>query len=477
MRRAIAILTAAAWLAVAPAAWATSPRSASASAAAEATSPHSASAPAAVSFHSADGLKVTSVKQLDARLLALTVQTTALPGTQNIRILLPSSYQQHPHRHYPVLYLLDGTSGQALDWTTYGDAEQITAGKPLIVVMPDITLNGNGGGWCTDWPDGAQKWETYHINQLIPWVDGNLRTIANRNGRAIAGLSQGGFCSLSYAARHPDLFSVALGYSGAPDIWYDEDSRLGAMTIINLTELGLTGVAPDTFFGNPVTDGINWAAHDPATLAENLRDTRIYMYWGSGLPGPYDSSPDPYGMVIEGAVCRDNDDFQARLDALGIPAYFKFYGAGTHSWPYWERDLRWSIGQIMSDFAHPMPLPTQITYSSGDDDYAVYGWSVDMHRLAREFSTLADAARTGFELSGSGSATVLTPPDFKPGRSYSVGLFGPYVDTRQTLRAGRDRRLTIQVPLGPSNPYQEYTAQAEAAGTTVYTTNVTIAPV
>ncbi len=61
------------------------------------------------------------------------------------------------------------------------------------------------------------------------------------------------------------------------------------MTIVNATEVGLDGVPPNTFFGNPVTDGINWAAHDPATLAENLRWTRMYMYWGNGLPGPYDN--------------------------------------------------------------------------------------------------------------------------------------------------------------------------------------------
>ena len=75
--------------------------------------------------------------------------------------------------------------------------------------MPDIALSYAGGGWCTDWFNGGAggppRWETFHIDQLIPWVDRNLRTVANRGGRAIAGLSQGGFCSMSYAARHPDL--------------------------------------------------------------------------------------------------------------------------------------------------------------------------------------------------------------------------------------------------------------------------------
>ena len=80
-------------------------------------------------FRDGDGLRVLSEKQLDPRLLALTVSTPALDGQgsnpavrgpANIRILLPSGYAQHPHRRYPVLYLLHGTSGGAADWTESG---------------------------------------------------------------------------------------------------------------------------------------------------------------------------------------------------------------------------------------------------------------------------------------------------------------------------------------------------------------------
>ena len=80
-----------------------------------------------------------------------------------------------------MLYLLHGTSGGAADWTTMGGAEQTTAGLPLIVVMPDIAIDDDGGGWCTDWtrpgPTAGREWETFHIDQLIPWVDHDLRTI------------------------------------------------------------------------------------------------------------------------------------------------------------------------------------------------------------------------------------------------------------------------------------------------------------
>jgi S-formylglutathione hydrolase FrmB len=431
-----------------------------------------------VTFSNGNGITVDSqqlVNSNDPRLYELELSTSALPSPVDVRVLLPTNYD--PSQQYPVLYLLDGTSGSASDWTDLGNAEQTTAGLPLIVVMPNIDLNGDGGGWCTNWSNGAENWETFHIDQLIPWVDANLPTIANRSGRAIAGLSQGGFCSMSYAARYPDMFSTALAFSGAPDIWFDKPAYAGAKAIINATETYLDGVPPDTFFGNSVTDQLGWAAHDPATLAENLADTKMYLYWGNGFPGEYDvgsaAAPGEQNL-IEGAVYYSNEFFQQRLDSLNIPAYYDAYGDGTHSWPYWAQDLQDSIGDIMNNFANPPAPPSKVTYTSAEDQYSVYGWTVAMNRTAQEFSTLESADSCGFRLAGSGSGTVTTPDDFTPGDSYTVSLSGPNASGEQTLVANSDGQLTVQVPLGPSNPYQEYTAQAEAAGTKIYTTVVTV---
>jgi S-formylglutathione hydrolase FrmB len=172
------------------------------------------SAPASAALTDSAGIRVVSQQSLDSRLLSLRLASNAVSGPLDVRVLLPADYAGNPHRRYPVLYLFDGTSGRAADWTTLGDAERTTAGLPVIVVMPDIGISGDGGGWCTNWqgsgPHGRPDWETFHIGQLIPWVDHGLRTIRARAGRAIAGLSQGGFCSMSYAARHPDLFAAAL---------------------------------------------------------------------------------------------------------------------------------------------------------------------------------------------------------------------------------------------------------------------------
>lgn len=388
-----------------------------------------------------------------------------------------------------MLYLLHGTGGTASDWVLKGDAEALTAGYRMIVVMPDVSLDDTGGSWCANWVDqsaGAANWETFEIDELVPWIDGNLPTIATRGGRAIAGLSMGGFCSMSFAAQYPDLFGTALAYSGAPDIACDPGAQLGAMAIINATEVGEDRVAPDSIFGDPATDGVNWAAHDPTTLAENLVDTDLLMYNGNGLPGPLDPSPvsDPSSVPgtledggIEALVAADTQFFHNRLVELGIHSYWDPYGDGTHSWPYWTRDLEWSLPTVMADFDHPLPPPSEVTYTTADASYSEYGWQVTLHRTAEEFSTLEDADLEGFSLAGSGWAQVVTPSNYLPARSYLVVMSGDAASSRDsTVVADAQGCLVLTVPLGPPNPYQEYTPQALAVGTHVYTTTVKIQP-
>lgn len=431
-------------------------------------------------LHDGNGLHVVSQKRLSSRLLEANLETKALPGPPNVRILLPNGYRSHPRRRWPVLYLLHGTSGGAPDWTTTGAAAKTTAHRNLIVVMPDIALGYDGGGWCANWPNGPYSWETFHIDQLIPWVDRNLRAKRSRTGRAIAGLSQGGFCSMSYAARHPDLFGMALSYSGAPDIAYGEEAIAGSTLIINATEVGLDGVAPNSIFGDRLTNEVNWAAHDPTTLAENLRSTRMRLYTGDGSPGPFDSV-DPVTIPgylssagIEALVHQDTIYFHDRIGELGIPSFFNDYGGGTHTWGYWARDLRWSVGPLMRFFAHPPKRPKAIAYSSAENRFSVYRWRVRTHRDAREFSTLSHARCYAFRIAGSGAATVVTPPCLKPRKRYRVSVAGETESSNRRLRSGRHGRLKINIPLGPSNPYQQYTAEAELAGTAVYETKVRI---
>lgn len=290
-------------------------------------------------------LTLVSRQTLDPRLRELTFTTPALAAPTHVRVLLPADYRAEPTRRYPVLYLLHGGFGSYVDWTTAGDAEAITAGQPLIVVMPD----GGRGGWYSDWTNfgrgGPPEWETYHIDQLIPWIDAHYRTVANRCGRAIAGLSMGGFGAMSYAARHPDDFSAVASFSGAVDT--NNPSVHGLITI----SPPIDGGSPGAIYGIPPLDEPAQHAHNPFDLAANYRGMHVALYTGNGHPGPLDGPNAAPLDVQEFFVHQMNVSLHQRLDSLGIAHTFVDYGNGTHSWPYWQRDFREELPALVATFA------------------------------------------------------------------------------------------------------------------------------
>jgi S-formylglutathione hydrolase FrmB len=300
-------------------------------------------APARAADH---GIQVLSSQRLDSRLTELTLSTPALRQPTHVRVLVPEGYEAGQDR-YPVLYLLHGALADYRSWTDAGDAEAITDGAPLIVVMPD----GGQGGWYTNWLNrgagGPPEWERFHIEQLIPWIDDHYRTVAARDGRAIAGLSMGGFGAMSYAGRHPDLFEWAGSFSGAVDVIHN----LPVVGVIALEALADGGL-PNDQFGDRLLNEANWRAHNPWDLAPNLRGMTIHIDTGNGQPGPLDSNPPPFDPV-EHQVREMSVSLHQRLLGLGIPHTWNDYGPGTHTWPYWQRDLRESLPSILSTLAGP----------------------------------------------------------------------------------------------------------------------------
>lgn len=425
------------------------------------------------------GLELLSSRHLDARLVELTFHTPALATPQTrVRVLLPEGYDAAPRRRYPVLYLLHGANGNERDWSTpaLGNAEAITDGVPLIVVMPD----GGKGGFYTDWYNngalGPPEWETYHIDELLPWIDAHFRTTGQRSGRAIAGLSMGGFGSMSYAARHPDLFVAAAAFSGAVDL--NTPNPLLIAPVINLIS-GFSGGGFGSLFGLRATDGIRWRAHNPWDLAENLRGMAVTLRTGDGNSGGDYGGGGPAdlaGATIEAAVWPMNVSLHRRLDALGIRHVWDDYGPGSHTWPYWRKDLRVTLPAFMKVFAEHRPPPSPFTFTAVEPRYSVYGWTVSVERKALELSTLRAASRDGFSVSGSGVATVTTAPLYGAGRDYDVTVRGGSGTEHRTLTADGDGRLTIRVPLGPANPLPEQDPPLDHLLTRVFTTTVDIAP-
>jgi S-formylglutathione hydrolase FrmB len=411
------------------------------------TSTASADAPA---FHSGDGLTLVSATQSDARTWHLVVSTPALSQPVRVNVLLPVGYADTT-TSYPVLYLLHGTSGGADDWLASGNAEALTAPYPMIVVMPDGGYRNDGGSWYTNWVDqqtklGASNWEAFHIGELVPWTDDNLRTIANRSARAIAGLSMGGFGSFSYAARHPDMFASAGSFSGAPDIASNPIVLAGANGIIQATAVGLDGVEPYAMFGDPALYNINWRGHNPASLVTNLSDTALDLWSGNGVPGPLDtpSAHIVQDALVEGAAHESSVSFTQVARRAHIAYFFDNYGNGTHSWPYWTRDLSQYLPAVMATFDSPAPPPSAITYRSIDKSWTQWGWTVANVRTKRwAFSGLVGASASGFTITSGSSTRVTTPPLFAPGDQYRIATIGG--SAPKTVAVSITGQLTVPV--------------------------------
>ena len=128
------------------------------------------------------------------------IDSAALGNRTDVNILLPDGYASSGRR-YPVLYLLHPSGGTYRDWATQTDIVRYARHLPLIIVMSD-----GDEGWYVDAVGRGPHWETYHVHELIQYVDNHFRTIAARSGRAVAGASMGGQGAFAYAARHPDTY-------------------------------------------------------------------------------------------------------------------------------------------------------------------------------------------------------------------------------------------------------------------------------
>jgi S-formylglutathione hydrolase FrmB len=407
----------------------------------------------------AGGLTLVASQQLDPRLVELTFHTAALQNGTHVRVLLPDGYASSGGRRYPVLYLLHGSIDDYRSWTDKGDAEHLTAGLPLIVVMPDAGSGGFYSDWYNSGAGGPPAWETYHVRELIPWIDAHYRTTASRAGRATAGLSMGGFGAMTYPARHPDLFVAAASFSGAVNT--NDFQPTGEPD-----ESSFDGSQPYATWGPRQTEEVRWRGHNPWDLAENLRGLHLTLRTGNGQPGgPYGG-----GDPVEAYVHQASTDLHNQLSQLGIAHVWDDYGPGGHAWPYWQRDLKETLPDIMATFAHPPAPPSPFTFTAIEPTYDVYGWHVAIDRPPLEFSRLEGASRHGFTVAGSGSATVVTPSLFRPGATYPVTIAGR--EGRTT--ADGQGRLHLGLALGPGNPAQQYTPAAQALGTQVFRVSVQI---
>ncbi len=128
------------------------------------------------------------------------------------RAILPDDYSNsNEKRSYPVIYLLHGLSGHYDNWTDKTKLAEYSTKYSFIIVTPE-----GGDGWYTDSVSVPNdKYESYIVQELIPAVEKDFRTLADRDHRFIAGLSMGGYGAIKFGLKYPEKFSLVGSFSGA----------------------------------------------------------------------------------------------------------------------------------------------------------------------------------------------------------------------------------------------------------------------
>lgn len=388
---------------------------------------------------------------------ALPQGPTALDGTllftSGVCIYLPPGYVES-RLAYPVLYLLHGGGGDQANWITFGGLQSIMDGaiaadpaNAAIVVMPD----GSNAQWYDSF-DGSLAVERYVLDFLIPYVDRRFRTIAERGGRVIDGLSNGGYGSMLFAAKAPDQFIAA-----------------GAMSAnfagLSFPGLGDAATAPAYRHGNL-----------PLDLAANLNGLDLTLDIGTECISdrPRDNC---LAWTFEQIFVPANREFASALAALRGPddgTYEYREGEGAHAWNWWSLWLRERhLPFFLARLADPRPVdvpagaPTPrpgFNYRSIASQFSVWGYDVSVARPVREFLELRDVTAGGFTVQGSGTAVIRTAALYTPQRRYNAYGTGPADNIVIADAAGH---LSITVDLGPAHEHEQYSPEAtalEAAG-------------
>ena len=263
-----------------------------------------------------------AIQTKPSRLREESVQSASLGKAMRYRVLVPEGYDKGLRR-YPVLYLLHGLGGDYTDWTTRTNLADYSRPLALIVVMPD----GNNQ-WWTNAADGSARYEDYLANDLPADVVKKFRTINSRYGRAIAGLSMGGYGAVKLALKRPGAFTVAASFSGAFNATREGELEqlIGAAESARLQVIfGPTGSQTRT-------------DNDLYSLAAAAKPAGAsYFYVDCG--------------TADNPLIGANREVVVALHQAGV-AYEYHETAGAHSWDYWDRRIREFLPLLMKRLAN-----------------------------------------------------------------------------------------------------------------------------
>jgi enterochelin esterase-like enzyme len=244
-------------------------------------------------------------------------QSNILTQKVNYSIILPENYYKTSEK-YPVIYLLHGIGGNGESWIKrcnfnilIDSLKDCNLISDLIYIMPDAH-----NSYYIDNYNRSFCYESFFINEFIPFIDSNYRTIPSASDRTIMGLSMGGFGAVILGIKHPDVFGTIISLSGAL-----RDSA----SFVNLSEEKYKKYFSDVYGPELKSESritSHWKLNSPyylidSTYAYALKNINWYFDCASG-----------------DSLYPVNEAFHKLLMNNNIPHEFHSR-PGNHNWAYW----------------------------------------------------------------------------------------------------------------------------------------------
>jgi S-formylglutathione hydrolase FrmB len=246
-------------------------------------------------------------KQVSAKVDTVSIYSNSMHKFIKAVVITPSNYNKKKLR-FPVVYLLHGYGGDYSNWIKKVPALQSMSNEDqLMIVCPD----GGFSSWYFDSPiDSNYKYETYVALEVPQYIDAHYKTIANRNARAITGLSMGGHGGLFLGFRYADMFGACGSMSGGVDMRpfprnWDIAKRIG----------------DSLHYAN------NWKDYSVISIVEHqLKDSLAIII---------DCGVDDFFYPV-------NKNLHNKLLQLKIPHDY-IERPGKHSWDYWANAVQYQL--------------------------------------------------------------------------------------------------------------------------------------
>jgi putative tributyrin esterase len=251
-------------------------------------------------------LAIFSAQAFSFQTQQIKIPSQKMGKTFNGTVVVPDRYVEKSMR-FPTVYVLHGWSGNDGDWTSKTEIAKLSDLHGIILVMPD----GDYDKWYIDSPINlASNFETYVGKEVIEVIDKTFRTLAKKEGRAITGLSMGGYGALNVALNFSATFGAAGSLSGGVDP-RDFSKNWGLEAV----------------FGDREKNAGYWAGKTIINNAHRFIFSGIDLYIDCGVDDFFiDSNRELHRRLLDLRIAHDYSE-----------------RPGGHSWEYWNNAIRYQM--------------------------------------------------------------------------------------------------------------------------------------